>query len=290
MFKYQDPINKTISAETRKALQEQIHKDINAYCVKKYTEEHRHHLGASIIGRECWRELWYGFRWVKSAMFDGRMLRLFNRGHREEAVIIELLRGIGCQVWEVDPTTQKQFRIYGVQGHYGGSMDSGGLLPYFPDLPMLMEYKTHNLKSFNYLVNKGVRVAKPEHYSQMCEYGKEYNFKYGLYFAVCKDDDEIWPEIVELDHSVKSYNEKKATEIIYAETPPPKLSANPAYFKCKYCSFYNVCHFDEPIEKNCRSCKKCKPVQDGQWYCQQYNDIVPKDFLKKVCPQHEPIC
>lgn len=63
-------------------------------------------LGASQIGRECERQLWYGFRWATMGeAFDGRMLRLFNRGHREEAVFVEELRGIGCDVRDVDPST-----------------------------------------------------------------------------------------------------------------------------------------------------------------------------------------
>lgn len=272
-------------------LAKRLHADVNKYCVEKYTDEYRHHLGASIIGRECWREIWYSWRWVQAQMFDGRMLRLFERGKREEAIIIELLRGIGCQVWEVDPKTNKQFRIYGVNGHYGGALDSGGMLPYLPDLPMLMEFKTHNEKNFNYLVNKKVRIAKPEHYVQMCEYGKEYGFKYGLYVGICKNDDEIHFEIVELDANLPNHNEKKATEIIYATEPPPKLSTNPSYFKCKnLCSYYGLCHFDKrPIEVNCRSCKKARPIDNGQWFCDQHNGTIPKDFLVKGCSQHEPI-
>ena len=36
------------------------------------------HLGASIIGKDCERALWYDFRWVTRWAFTGRMLRLFD--------------------------------------------------------------------------------------------------------------------------------------------------------------------------------------------------------------------
>ena len=36
----------------------------------------RSHLGASLIGRECARELWYSFRWTTKPSFEGRMIRL----------------------------------------------------------------------------------------------------------------------------------------------------------------------------------------------------------------------
>ena len=71
-----------------------------------FEDGHRKHLGASLIGDACSRKLWYTFRWVKKADFssktrsNGQVLRLFNRGHREEPAIIKLLEKSGhrfCQ-------------------------------------------------------------------------------------------------------------------------------------------------------------------------------------------------
>ena len=36
----------------------------------------RPHLGASLIGRSCERQLWLTFRWVDSKKFSGRMLQI----------------------------------------------------------------------------------------------------------------------------------------------------------------------------------------------------------------------
>lgn len=80
----------------------QMLRDIDTYCESEYQDGHRSHLGASLIGHSCSRYLWYVFRWVYDHRFDGRMLRLFNRGHREEDRFIEWLRGIGCQVTDLD--------------------------------------------------------------------------------------------------------------------------------------------------------------------------------------------
>lgn len=74
-------------------------KEIDAYCVQTYDGGHRTHLGASLIGRNCKRYLWYVFRWCLRAATDGRKQRLFNRGHREEARFVEWLEGIGIKVW-----------------------------------------------------------------------------------------------------------------------------------------------------------------------------------------------
>jgi hypothetical protein len=40
---------------------------------------YRAHLGASLIGTECERAIWYSFRWATRARHTGRLLRL-NRG------------------------------------------------------------------------------------------------------------------------------------------------------------------------------------------------------------------
>lgn len=275
-----------LSPETRKAISERIKADIDAYSVQTLTDDHRNHLGASLIGKECAREVWYIFRWVKFQVFDGRMLRLFDRGQKEEANFVHLLRAIGCQVWEVDPNTGKQFRIYGVNGHYGGGLDSGGILPYLPNMPILMEFKTHNTKSFTNLVNKGVILSKPQHFAQMSSYGKHYQFKYGLYVACNKNDDDIWPELVELDWKLADNLSDKAKRLIELQTPPPRISDNRNYYACKYCHLFGICHDNEPVEINCRSCKSATPVENGEWFCSRYQNVIPKDFIKQGCSQH----
>ena len=56
----------------------------------------RGYLGASIIGHECERYLWYCFRQACLPNFSGRMHRLFETGDLAEARFTEELRAIGC--------------------------------------------------------------------------------------------------------------------------------------------------------------------------------------------------
>ncbi len=289
-FKYEDEANKTLSPQTRKDLAAQIKADIDEWCIKEFTSEHREHLGASVIGHDCARQIWYTFRWVKSQVFSGRMLRLFQRGHEEEKRFITWLRAIGCQVWEVDPGTGKQFRIWGVNGHYGGSADSVGITKYFPDLPMLLEFKTHNTKSFTNLVSKGVILSKPQHYSQMCSYGKHYKFQYAMYVAVNKNDDDLHIEVIELNPNIGHELLNKAQDIIESQIPPQRISNMPSYYECSYCTFREICHYEEKIEINCRSCKFAKPIEEGNWACGKYeNKIIPINFIKNGCDSHVSI-
>lgn len=77
----------------------------------------RRHLGGSFIGRDCKRELWYVFRWATDVKFKGRMLRLFNRGHKEEFRFVEWLRMIGVEVQEYDNEGQRLY-YHNVSGEY----------------------------------------------------------------------------------------------------------------------------------------------------------------------------
>ena len=166
-------------------------------------EGHRSHMGASLIGGECARAVWYNFRWATKSNFEGRLLRLFNRGHLEEARFIAMLLMIGCDIYQQDENGN-QFRISHAEGHFGGSGD--GVAVGIPDLPpgtaALTEFKTHNDKSFTELKAKGVRDAKFEHYVQMNVYMRKMGLAVALYLAVNKNTDELYGEIIPLDSAV----------------------------------------------------------------------------------------
>lgn len=280
----------------RAAIETQIKDAIDAYCLKTYDDGHRNHLGASMIGDICLRRLWYGFRWVKSGVFDGRMQRLFNRGHREEERFIEWLRGIGFYVSE-QTEDGKQHRISGVEQHFGGSLDGIGRAPEWLQLlakigPFLLEFKTYNDKTFQKLLKDGVKVSKPKHWVQMCTYGGKYGFKYALYLAINKNDDEIQPFIVELDWNVGIEAERKADHVITSQTPPPRYSELPSHLECKFCDYLDVCHKGAAYEKNCRSCTYATPIKGGQWWCGLYseqNGPLPKEVIVAGCPSWKPV-
>jgi len=255
----------------------------------------RPHLGASLIGRECARELWYGFHWSTLETFSGRMLRLFNRGHLEEPRFIALLLTIGCEVWQSTPDG-KQFKIKGYRGHFSGSLD--GVVRGLPDLPAgtpaLAEFKTHGEKSFTKLVSDGVMAAKWEHFVQMQMYMGFYSLTYGIYLATCKNTDELHAEIIQFDPAIfKRYNERAVT-VVDCMDPPPKIASSPGFFKCKFCKHSTICHLKADPVKNCRTCEHSRAGDAGTWYCTEQNaailsDIVPLAIETQYvgCPKYE---
>ncbi|KKK61528.1 hypothetical protein LCGC14_3013440, partial [marine sediment metagenome] len=130
-------------------------------------EPTRGYLGASIIGHPCERYLWYCFRQCCSSDFSGRMYRLFETGDREEGRMAANLRSIGCEVHDHDDVG-KQFEVSALGGHFSGHMDGCALgIPEAPKTWHVLEFKTHNAKSFKKLEKEGVQKSKPQHFSQM---------------------------------------------------------------------------------------------------------------------------
>lgn len=272
-------------------ISEAIANDVDAFCSKFYDDGHRSHLGASLIGDECKRKLWYGFRWVYHKIHDGRQQRLFNRGHLEEARFISWLEGIGCEV-KSHESDGKQMRISDCHGHFGGSLDAKILLPpsYKMPLPILGEFKTNGTGApFNKVKNEGVFFAKPMHFAQMSTYGFKEELTHGLYANINKNDDSIHFEIVKLDWTLGARMIEKAGLIIENQIAPPKLSENPTYLPCSWCDFKEICHGKKQAQKNCRSCKHAAPAIDAQWYCNKNQDHIPLDFVPKGCGEWQSI-
>lgn len=254
-------------------------------------ERPRAYLGGSAIGRPCERQLWYAFRWCKAGgrEFDGRMLRLFDRGHREEPRFIEELRGIGVEVWDVNPDTGAQFRFNAIGGHFSCGIDGVALgLPEAPKTYHLLEFKTHGAKSFATLQRDGVAKAKPEHMAQMQVYMRLADLTRAQYLAVNKDTDELYAERVYADDAQADRLLEKAERVITAAEPLPRISEGAANWQCKQCPAHALCHTQKLPAPNCRNCLHATPEMDGdgRWSCARHGVDLPTDVQAEGCQQH----
>lgn len=273
-------------------LPEPVHEHTTATAIVRWYEKHadnegRPHLGASLIGRPCDRELWYSFRWASAKKFSGRILRLFKRGQREEPAFIEELRGIGVEIHDRDAETGEQFNFRAVRNHFGGSCD--GIGRGFPEAPKswaIVEFKTHNDSSFKELLKLGVSSAKYEHFIQMQIYMGLAELERALYLAVNKNTDELHSEWVHFERDVFERYLAKAEKIIDSEVPLERISNDPAWYVCKMCDQHAICHGDKVPQKNCRTCVHATPVDDGQWGCQHHERLIPLEEQRLGCRAH----
>ena len=251
----------------------------------------RGHLGSSIIGRECQREVWYIWRWAKSPDHEGRLLRLFRRGQEEEPYVVSDLRSIGMEVHDHDSKTGDQFRISDLGGHLGGSLDGAvSKVPGYGPTWMVLEIKTSGVKPFTKLIKNGVKKEKFEHFTQMQLYMRGTGMKKALYLAVCKDNDQIYTEIVDFDESEAELAIKKAKNIIEADSPPEKISDHPSWYKCKMCDQRAHCQGEEAPEVNCRTCVHSTPELDPNrsrlWTCAKKEKHLTEAEQLAGCGEH----
>lgn len=312
----------------------------------------RTHLGASVLGRKCAREVWYNWRWAHVTQHTGRLLRLFERGRDEEQRFTGYLRALGLEVREYgqrliyysgQENTHRYIALpwdapipeyyedvsanashvaiaegeFGVKlkqqafsdhnGHFGGSGDGElhGLQALFSfnlEGPGLLEAKTHGEKSFVDLAGKlpewrayqtdpktraftgkGLLTSKLEHYIQMQVYMHYFGLKWGLYLAVCKNTDDLYFEIIHYKPEIGMAYADRAQAIIDAKSPPARITDNPSWWECKFCDYREICHYGKQAQKSCRSCAFAVPVENAEWRCTNYQQLIPKDFIPQGC-------
>ncbi|NDC48631.1 MAG: oxidoreductase [Micrococcales bacterium] len=245
-------------------------------------------LGSSSIGEECVRQVWLSWRGFAREAFDGRMLRLFETGHQQEARIVADLRRAGFAVWDKQPDG-RQYEFTDPTGHFITKVD--GVIKNVPesDKPHLLEIKTHNKNSFSSLLKKGVQGAKPSHYAQMQISMALGGFTRGLYVAVCKDDETLYVERIREDPAEQAKLQQKIIKFTEARLRPAGISDDGSSFGCKFCSMKAVCVKETPPLQHCRTCRMCAPGLEGKWVCELNNHTLTLDEQRKGCEHYEAL-
>jgi hypothetical protein len=244
-------------------------------------EEPRPHLGASAIGHECRRWLWYSFRWSVIEQHPGRIKRLFRRGHREEDTIKSDLRAAG-----VDVRTALHID-YGA--HVGGTPDGIAFygVPEAPKKKHVLEFKTHSLKSFKELEKNGVEKSKPLHFAQMQMYMLGTGIDRALYVAICKDDDRMYVERVRFEKERAEHLIRRAHGVTLSDEAPERISQDPSWYACKFCPAHSMCHDKSPtVQVNCRTCAHSTAREDSTWHCARWDDEIPLAAQRVGCESH----
>jgi len=254
-------------------------------------------LPISLIGHPCERYLWYIFRQCCKPKFSGRMYRLFATGQLEETRFVKDLQDIGCVVEVFDEKTNKQFKVTTFGGHLKGYLDGCALgIPEAPKTWHVLEFKTHNAKSFRDLIKKGVMHAQRKHYAQMQIYMHLTGMKRALYLAKNKDTDDLYSERIRYDEYENELLMEKAKRIILASTPPDRISNRPDYYQCSWCDAKQICWGSDDNSPalsvpslSCRHCCHATPEitenSEGRWVCAKDEGYV-SDGQSCKCKSH----
>lgn len=239
----------------------------------------RHHLGASLLGHSCERYLFFVFRWVQYPDHSSRILRIFDRGRKEEDNIIAKLREIGLTITN-DDGHGKQLRAQGLPAHVGGSLDGilhvpANYAPMYGNI-MPLEIKTHKHSSWQKTFKRDLRDTNPQHYTQGNIYGYSWGVTHFLYVGLDKDTDELGVQFAEVDNASAKLNIHRGKLIVYSQDVK-LVSKTQEKWRCKMCDFKDICSKNKPASaKNCRSCVHATPLEDGTWLCNKRFDIIEK--------------
>lgn len=252
------------------------------------TQGLRPHAGLSGIGNECHRYLQLSHYWAFNQTISARIQRLFNVGHDAEPAMIADLARVGITV------KNEQAEIIATAGHWKGHIDGEGEQEGSDDF--LVEFKTHNDKSFVDLKKKKVKESKPVHFGQCQAYMGYRKLSKTLYMALNKNTSEYYIEWIDFDPEYfKDDVQRKELEVISAEELLPRIGNNNiTWFACKFCSAKNTCFGKVEVLKSCRTCASVDVLDGGRWSCiHEYNEFKAKskeltvEEQRKGCDHYE---
>jgi len=209
----------------------------------------RDYLGASRLGVACERAL--QFEYAKAPVdhgrdAEGRMLRIFKRGHVMEDCMVAWLRDA-----DFDLRTRKadgeQFGFSVADGRLQGHID--GVIVGGPDgfaYPALWENKCLGSKSWRELEKNRLAVAKPVYAAQVAIYQAylELHEHPAIFTALNADTMEIYTELVPFDAALAQRMSDRAVKVITATESGellPRAFNDPTHFECRMCVWQDRC-------------------------------------------------
>lgn len=198
------------------------------------TDEVRDYIGASIIGSDCLRKIWYELKGFKGEGISPKTRRIWAVGKHLEGLIIDWLENAGMSVSESQMDLISEFMPY-FKGHYDG-------LICVNKTTSILEIKTAKDASFNIFVKKGLKVWNNQYYAQIQSYMGMSGILSAYILVMNKDNAELSDELVLFDLEFYEKLRQKAAMIYGTHIAPPKINGSPLFYQCKLCKFNKVCH------------------------------------------------
>jgi hypothetical protein len=218
---------------------------------KAAAETPRTYLGASRVGVACERALQYEYAQAPvdpGRAFPGRLLRVFERGHRLEEAMAGWLRAAGFDV-RVGQPDGAPFGFSVAQGRLQGHVD--GVIVGGPEGfagPALWETKCLGSKGWKDLRKRRLTLAKPVYAAQVALYQAYLRLheQPALFTALNADTMEIYAELVPFDAALAQRMSDRAARVIDATEAGdllPRGFHDRTHLECRFCAWQDRCHF-----------------------------------------------
>lgn len=217
-------------------------------------EKPRQYLGASRLGVACERALQYEYAKARvdhGRHTNGRILRIFQRGHLMEDCAVGWLRDAGFDL-RTHKANGEQFGFSVAEGRLQGHVD--GVIVGGPSgfaYPALWENKCLGAKSWRDLEKKGLAVSKPVYAAQVAVYQAYMDLHEhpALFTAINADTMEIYTEHVPFDAALAQRMSDRAARVIAATEAGellPRGFVDSTHFECRMCAWQDRCWRNQP--------------------------------------------
>ena len=200
-----------------------------------YPHESRDYIGASSIGSDCLRQIWYQYQGTESKDVPAKVRRTWAIGKVLEGLILDWLENAGLEIARTWFDLQSEGMPY-----FRGHVDSVWIKK--DEAHAVIEIKTAKNSSFQIFAKKGVKEWNPQYYAQIQSYMGMMRVNSAYILVLNKDNSDISDELVMFDQAFYDGLRKKAALIHSATSAPPRIHGSNLYFKCKMCSYNKVCH------------------------------------------------
>lgn len=209
-----------------------------------------YNVSPSLIGDECLRRIQFESTRAPGKPFDGRTLRIFQRGHIFEPVVLNLLTEAGFVI-SANTEDGRQHGFSAAAGQFRGRLD--GIVQDGPsDLgltyPCVWESKALGDKGFKATLKDGVAKAHPKYADQVGTYQGYMDLDApALFTALNVNTMEIYSEAVAFNEERAQNATDRAVMIIRANKAGELLGragGDPDKFPCAWCRFKDHCWAD----------------------------------------------
>ncbi|HWI47149.1 MAG TPA: YqaJ viral recombinase family protein [Rummeliibacillus sp.] len=197
----------------------------------------RNYIGASSIGGDCLRKIWYQFKGEKGEEFTPRTKRILEVGKALERLILHWLVDAGVKIEFPTPYNKELWYCDPDNEFFQGHLDA-----FMPNFAAVLEIKTAKDSSFNKLVKEGVQKWSKEYYAQIQSYMGMSGFHSAYILVLNKDNSELYDELINFDAEFYETLRQKAKMIYDATVAPPRVHGSPLWWQCKLCKYNKVCH------------------------------------------------
>lgn len=264
--------------------------------LKQKLDKPRNYLGASEIGHDCERYLFYSFRNACKRNISAKGLKAIQDGYDQEAKTIERLRALPFIELINEDEEGNQIGFETLLGHYKGHCDGmiHGLLQ-APKTWHVFEHKSVNEKKFNDLKKtieeKGEKEALYNwdmmYYAQAQSYMHEFQLERHYTVVSTPGGRDHISCRTEYKRAYAERILEKTKNIIFENwTIPAKISDKREFFKCQWCHMKGICHDGDFPDVHCKTCRYREAIDGGKNKCLATDTIIEETLLNVGCPSH----